>query len=196
MKWHFGSGLACEGPSRGCGSVGLERVALHVATQCPTDERVVSLIERYLDEPAYLDRAWVLSGTQLLQRVLVTVDQWHQIVSGLDPHSETAEGVAEALSRIKIRGGVIDRELLTELSRRVNNSPWDRVACWFATMCWGAGPHPGFRLRQWTPALSLDVASELVTSSSLIAQGQLAAAYRSVRLPELGEAYLTKWLLL
>jgi len=126
-----------------------------VARRLSVEEaRTISQIGRYLTAEHSHGRAWVFNGDPLIQKVTVHTEQWSALVTRRDLEGATLSGVMQALTAIRIRGGFVDRALLTDLALRADDSGTSRVACWFATMCWGAGPRQRSRLRQWVRALS------------------------------------------
>ncbi len=163
-------------------------------TSHPGDDLIVGQVDRYLCSDSGVERSWVFDGEDLSMRVLAPVNQWRMLTNELGLQGDTAAGARLALERIDANGKTVDRRLLSSMSLTVQESSADRVACWFATMVWGAGPRRRHRLRQWTGAMRPTLAEDLARSLAAAADSRMADAYLAARLPGVGEAYLTKWL--
>lgn len=160
------------------------------------DELGHRLLDDYLTRMGDGDPWWAVSARPLELAVCVPTEPWRTRVDDLavDMAQDVLVGVDEALVRIVAAGEKVDRALLVELSADLNRAS-DLVRCWFAVMAWGAGSRNRARLRQWTRALRSEAMVEALTSScSLLRANRHEEAYRALRLPGVGQSYLTKWL--
>lgn len=156
---------------------------------------VVDLWVEYLSKHSDR-RSWATKGRDdLRQCVAAPHDHWRDVVGRHRLVGDAEGGVQEALRRIDVAGDLIDRALLTDLASKAGESS-ARVASWFTTMCWGAGPRNRARLRQWARALERPTLVEVLDRThEHVARGDLVQAYWGSRsLPGSGEAYWTKWL--
>lgn len=160
-----------------------------------SDQAVVERIIEYLDGATEQGHGHLIAATGPTQEVEVPSGQWRDHLKELDLSEPVQRGVHAALDRIAQAGDRVDRSLLTELATRTGNGDDERVALWFATMCWGAGPRENFRVRQWRQALTWgDFTDTLEATQRNVAGGQLAEAHRGAWMPGTGEAFFTKWL--
>ena len=153
------------------------------------------MVQRYLAEARTHDREWVTDAKPLRQPVTVKSASWRLFLAGRDLHPEVRSGADLALDLIAGSGDLVDRALLTTMSAEVGSSPERSAACWFAVMCWGAGPQNRSRLRQWARAMPAPGFVRALDESYLrYRSGDLVGAYRWSLMPGVGEAYATKWL--
>ncbi|WP_436793485.1 hypothetical protein [Actinospongicola halichondriae] len=158
------------------------------------DDEAINRVERYLLRENH-DRQWAVDGSPLVLQVTASAASWR---TTLDPGSlppVMRDGTLLALEQIAAGGDVVTRDMLARLSSTMSDDR-SMVACWVATMCWGAGPRNRPRLRQWSRSLSgASTAAVLRSSADELLHGKPEDAYRRMTsLPGVGEAYHTKWL--
>lgn len=160
-----------------------------------TDQAVVNRIIEFL-LPADDDVSGHLTGArELTQPVTVLSEPWLEYVAGMKLSEPVRAGVQGALGHIAAADNEVDRNMLTLLAGEADSGDEARVASWFATMSWGAGPTNNFRVRQWRRSMEQDNFLEVLGATARrVREGRLFDAHRGAWMPGTGEAFFTKWL--
>lgn len=159
------------------------------------DNAVASQIIQYLDRADEYGQRDLIGPAELTQEVVVLSANWQLYVDTAGITGEVRNGVETALDAVAGAGDTVNRELLMALAGRAGDGTEARVASWFITMCWGAGPRENFRVRQWRKALQWEhFTSVLAGTHHQVTQGNLVDAHRGAWMPGTAEAFFTKWL--
>lgn len=159
------------------------------------DQAVVSALITYLDEANDTLRDGFVGAAPLTQKISVPSEWWREHIAAMSLSDQVRDGVTLALDGIAEAGDTVNREMLTRLAAGAESGDTARVASWFSTMCWGAGPRNNFRVRQWRRALEEDYFCDVLSDTARrISEGRLYDAHRGGWMRGTGEAFFTKWL--